>query len=308
MPPSPPELLRAARVAMQQNDFLSAVDALESLVAHAERTGDIDAETRHRGSLALLYNRLGLSDDALTQLHQALELAQTIGNRTTESALRGNLGHILRETGDPQAAIDQLQQALAIAAEAGDQRGRGNWLSSLGLVYDDLDNTDTAADYHAQSVEIARQLHDQRGLAERLGNLSSTLMSSGQILQALHHLEEAVTLYRDLGDTVTLVIWLNVLGNVYAELGDVATGSTRTQSYLVQALSHYREARKLARTHADAITEAAILRSMGDAYAGLNSTADAIACYQESARLYEHEGMTDLIPPLQAAIEQAKDD
>lgn len=96
MPPSPPELLRAARVAMQQNDFLSAVDALESLVAHAERTGDTDAETRHRGSLALLYNRLGLSDDALEQLRVALELAQSAGNRATESALRGNLSRPAR--------------------------------------------------------------------------------------------------------------------------------------------------------------------------------------------------------------------
>ncbi len=300
------ELLRAARVAIQQQDFPSAIQALEKLVQVAHAAGDSPAEMRHLGSLALLYNRLGMSEEALAHLETALQLAQTHNDRVTEGGLLGNTGNILRELGRHDEAIARLNQALVVAQEIGDVRGRGIWLSNLALVYDDVERPDQAHPLHIESVRIARDLRDKRGLAQRLGNLGNNLMSMGQILQALEHLQEAASLYRQLGDHPALTLWLAVLGNIYAELGSAASGEARKTNYFVQALASYREALRLSRSLSDAVTEANILRGMGNVYGNLGDYTEAISNFVAAMRLYEDLGLTDQLPMLQEYIDLAK--
>src|SRR5690606_16177020 len=100
-----------------------------------------------------------------------------------------------REVGQCEQAIAYLNEALDIAKTIGDVRGRGIWLSNLGLVYDDLGQAERAVEYHSQSIVVARQLHDQRGLATRLRKLSDSFLATGNVLEALKCLGEALTIY-----------------------------------------------------------------------------------------------------------------
>lgn len=306
MTTNPIQLLRTARQAIQKQDFVTAIDSLKQLVDHAHDEGDTVAEARHLGNLALLHNRLGMSDDALLLLERALKLAQDQGDKLTEDGLLGNIGNILREVGRYDEAIDYLKRALALAEEIDDVRGRGIWLSNLALVYDDLEQADKAATLHEMSVGIARDLNDQRGLAQRLGNLGNSLMANGQVVQALEHYQEAVEMHRKLGEKPALAVRLGVIGNIYSEMGRVVAQPDQKERYFVLALAHYRETLHLARELADHVTEAILLRGMGNVYGNMANYTEAINNFVAAYRSFEAQGMGDQLPALQESIDMAK--
>lgn len=300
------QLLRTARTAIQAKDYFTAVDAMHQLVALDRQSGNVEMEILHLSNLAMLQNRLGLSEEALENLQGALVLARQQENLASEEGLLGNIGNILRELGQPIAAATHLQQALMLARQLKDRRGEGNWLSHLGLLHDDLAEYITAAEHHAGAVRIARQLGDQRGLAMRLGNLGITLMHIGQILPAIEAFTESIDIHRQLADTPTIAIRLGLLGNLYAELAASQTQPTDQEAYAVQALSAYREALHLLRDLQDPYGEATLRYSMGSVYAQLGNYADAIQCLLASINLYEQLHLPDMAQMAQQTLDRVR--
>ena len=76
------QLLRTVRLALQQENYPEAINALEQAVALATEAGDHAAQARHLGNLALIYYRGGQPDAALAAFDQALTNARTDGSAT----------------------------------------------------------------------------------------------------------------------------------------------------------------------------------------------------------------------------------
>jgi len=302
----PVQLLREARAAIKAEDYARAVGVMQQLVDHDRETENTSLEIVHRSNLALLQNRLGFSEEALEHLGIALGLAQAEDNRAAEEGILGNIGIILRETGEHDAAVERLEAALVIADEIDDERGRGNWLSALGLAHDDMGNLSDALTCHREAVEVARRLQDQKGLASRLGHVGNTLMSTGQTEQALEVFHESVEVYRTLGDRTTVALRLGIIGNIYAELGRTTPGPVQKEAYFVQALAHYRETLHIAREVGDRVSEAALLRGMGNVYGNMADYAEAMRHFRDAAVLFERLGMTEQVGVLEENIALAR--
>jgi tetratricopeptide (TPR) repeat protein len=257
------------------------------------------------GNLALIYYRMRQPQRALQHFQQALVCAQNEGDKLTESGLLGNIGNILRELGRHEDAIIHLQQALQIALETGDLRGRGIWLGNLGLVYDDLQQPHRAIELHTQAVIIARQFQDLRGLSSRLANLGNSHVSAGDYLSAIHHFEEAVKLHEQLGDQRELALRLGIIGNLYAELGRTAVDLNAADQYFDHALRYYQRTLTMARVAGDAVSEAHLLRSIGNALANSAQYNAAIEQYRAAYRLFEQLGMSEPLVDLRNNIDLA---
>lgn len=258
------ELLRKVRLALQNNQYQDALKFLKQTADLAHESGDLGAEGRHLGNLALIYYRLNQPDRALEYFDQALDRARQEEDRVTEGGLLGNMGNILRELNRHADAVQYLNQALVIAQEIGDNRGRGIWLGNLGLVYDDLNQPERSVDLHSKSVEIARELRDMRGLASRLANLGNACVALKDYVAAVTHFKESVEIYRSLGETTELALRLGIIGNLYAELGRSTSDPGQAAEYFAGALDHYLQTLTLARELEDVITEAQLLRSIGN--------------------------------------------
>jgi tetratricopeptide (TPR) repeat protein len=302
----PVQLLRAARSAIQQQDYTAAIDAMQKLVTHDRETNNKALEVIHLGNLALLQNRLGLSDVALTNLERALELARAAGDRAAEDGVLGNMGNILRELGDYDGAERRLNAALVVAQEIGDTRGRGNWLSVLGLVYNDTGRHEEAMTCHTEAVSIARQLVDQKGLALRLGQLGNALLGAGRPQAALAPYQESLGLYRSLGDEAALAGQLGVIANLNADLGRTSNKAAQKEAYCFQALAHYREALKLAQGRGDTVAEAVQLRGMGAVYGNLGDYDEAVRRFREAAALFQQMNMIEQAAKLHESIQLAE--
>jgi tetratricopeptide (TPR) repeat protein len=291
--PEQTRLLRQVRLALKEQAFDKAIGYLSEAVRLAHQTGDRGAEGRHLGNLALIYYRLGQPEKALESFELALERAREEGDRLTEDGLLGNMGNVLREMGRCEEAIIHLNEALLIANEIGDMRGRGLWLGNLGLVYDDLGQPQKAIEYHQQSVTIARDLYDKRGLASRVGNLGNAYMALTDYHRALDCFHEVVEVYRELGDKQGLALRLGIIGNIYGELGRVAAQPEEGIRYLQIAVSCYEETLDIARELDDRISEAGLLRGIGNAFGNMGDFDQAVVYFQASAQVFADLGLVD---------------
>ncbi len=286
MPTNPQvDLLRRVRLALHDEDFDKAVNALNQLVQMAHDKGDVGAEGRHLGNLALTYYRCGEPERALDYFGKALVCARKEGDSVTEDGLLGNMGNILREVGRYDDAIYYLNQALKIAQTIGDVRGRGIWLANLGLVYDDLGQSSTALELHQQAVAVAHELQDQRGLAARLGNLGNTYASMNQFEQALVHFAEAESLFREMNNQKELAGCLQNLGHTHTELGRLAATRADAHDQYAISLELYSEALDIAQELEDHLSQAQLLRSIGNVLGFVAQFEQAFQYYQ-AARQY----------------------
>jgi tetratricopeptide (TPR) repeat protein len=285
------ELLREIRFALQNNDYPQAIRSLEEVVALAHERGDVGAEGRHLGNLALTYYRVGNPDMALQHFERALYCAQQDGDRLTQNGLLGNMGNVLRELKRYDEAIRYLDEALIIAQELGDSRGRGIWLSNLGLVYDDLRNYAEAIDLHTNSVKIARQLHDLPALASRLGNLGNSYVAGQQYEEAIEHFKEALEIYEQLGRQPEVALRTGIIGNLYAELGRKLLPAERAYQLFGEALDYYGKAMLYMRQLGDHASEAEVIRSIGNLLVDAGQLEDAAQYLQVAEHMFETLGL-----------------
>jgi tetratricopeptide (TPR) repeat protein len=234
-------LLRQIRLALQTQNYNAAIEGLQRAALESRQDGDIAAEGRHLGNMALVYYRLNRPEQALHYFGQALASARAGGDRLTENGLLGNMGNILREVGAYQEAVTYLNEALLISQEIGDIRGRGIWLFNLALVCDDLQEPRRAAELHAQSVEVARHLNDRRGLAARLHKLGSSYIAYGDYRSALGPTVEAASLYSAFGDRSLLAQTLSTIAKLYDALAREALSQEDARAYLAHAIDYYRQ-------------------------------------------------------------------
>jgi tetratricopeptide (TPR) repeat protein len=211
----------------------------------------------------------GEEDAVRTQhLHYYLAVAEEAAPELAGSRQAAWLQRVERELDNLRAALSwaweqgQIVLALRLAGAlttfwqvrgyGGEGRG---WLRRL------LAQVDAEA---APAAVRARATHG-------LGLLTNTL---GDHSQAIHWLEQAVTLYRAAEDPIGAVRALTTLGGVAYDEGDLAVARAR-----------YSECAALAREAGDPAEVARALGNLGETYYHLDDLARAAACHEEAIAL-----------------------
>jgi tetratricopeptide (TPR) repeat protein len=299
-------LLRQVRLAMQNENYPEAIQALKQAATLAHDSGDQAAEGRHLGNLALVYHRTQRPDRALHYFEQALAIARTEADRLTEDGILGNMGNILREVGRHSEALDYLNQALLIAQEIGDVRGRGIWLSNLGLVYDDLGQRKEAAEVHKEAVSVARIMRDQRGLVSRLSNMGNSYLAAADSTEALKCFHEVVSIYKALGDKREAALRMGIIGNIYSDLGRASSSEFEAHFYFDLARDAYIETLALAHELNDKTAEGDLLTSLGNVFGNMGELDQAINHFTAAYQTFQAIGLDDRLPYLQQNVDLAQ--
>ncbi len=287
------QLLRDVRLALQEDDFPSAIRNLQKIILLAQERGDTDAVGRHLGNLALIFYRQGDRGQALAHFNKALECARQEQDRLTEEGLLGNMGNILREMGRFEEAHRSLSEALIIAEELEDTRGRGIWLGNLGLVYDDVRQPQRAAQFHAQAVEIARELQDRTNLISRLVNLGNSCIAHGDYVSALPAFKEVVALTEATGRPQEIALRLGILGNLSSALGRQALPDAAAYPYFQDALTYYQRTLELTTQLQDYTSEAEVLRSIATVFIAVDQKDEAARYLDAAHNIFAALGLGD---------------
>lgn len=130
-----------------------------------------------------------------------------------------------------EAALESCQKALDTYRKTKNRLGEAKALNNLGNAYFALENYSKAIDYHQQSLTIAREIKERTLESKALNNLGDDLLIQGikefkneQLQPALQSLQQALTLYQEVGNRERQSITLFKLGFIYICLKEINHG------------------------------------------------------------------------------------
>jgi tetratricopeptide (TPR) repeat protein/DNA-binding XRE family transcriptional regulator len=168
--------------------------------AHFERVGDLLMVAECLGSEAS--GAYLMQDPAAMALAEgALATLQTLNPipQMTEARLLAILGSAHATNRDWPAAISHYEQAIAAGDVVQDLRRLSLLYSGLSLAYQELGDLGQAGHYAQRALTIHETLNDRISLARSENNLALMLIRSGELAAARPHLDRALRLFEEAG-------------------------------------------------------------------------------------------------------------
>lgn len=167
-----------------------------------------------------------------------------------------NLGICHGMQGRFKESIAALGEALRLQRAGGDQYGVATLHQSLGYTCARLGDVPRARFHHEQALAIWRRLGDAGALGQTLNSLGVLQFYDGEYEAALATLTEALAKARE-GN------YLRIEAAVLADIGDVQ----RTRRHYGEAIEHYERGLEIARRIEEGYLVGYALNALGDTYA-----------------------------------------
>jgi class 3 adenylate cyclase/tetratricopeptide (TPR) repeat protein len=221
----------------------------------------------HRGR-GLAYETLGKIDLARHDHETALSLARSSDERQVEWQALLDLGRLWASRDYNQSGI-YLKQALDLARQIDDEAILAPSLNWTGNWYANAEEPLSASEYHQEALRIYESTGDRPGLANTHDLLGITYLLAGDRVTSLFHLDQAITIFRDMDDqpriASSLAVQANVTGGQFEfDIGVPADSSQESidlvneslqitrdigwragESFAYWTLAHYRSPQKL---------------------------------------------------------------
>ncbi len=272
-------LIGAARLAIEQSDFVEASTRAEQAVTLATSAGkDLVMALHVRGTLARSEHRYA---DAIRDHEAALSIMDD-GYVSGELALRASvvldLSYDEFALGNSGQARELAEQALETMRELGDMRGIGTALAALAWQKqkEDLEGAEAVA---REALTIFENLNDPGRVAEILRQLGTIAQFQGRFESSLQLHERAHQLYRDRGDERLAAQLLSHMSHTALGLGD----AERARSLAEESL-------RIARLFNDRWATAISTTQIGHLELREHRLEPARAYFSESARIFHDIG------------------
>jgi non-specific serine/threonine protein kinase len=161
--------------------------------------------------------------EARRAAEQALQLARSLSDRQNEALSLLFLGRSIALAGDYQEGFPFIEQSLAIYRALGDKIGQATATGWLGINHNDLEHSKS---FLSKGLKLHRDLGNVSGIAWCLAFLAYHAIFSGDSASSAPWLEEAKTLYHQLGDQPNEADVLQVLGMLAHWQGDYQKACT----------------------------------------------------------------------------------
>jgi len=190
----------------------------------------------------------------------------------------------------PQASIawaesrtlpPQTESSLILAQESSsaDRQAEADHLFQEGVEQFRGNQFQNAFQSWEQALEIYRNIGDRRGEANTLDNLGSVYQFLGNYSNALDYYQQSLTIARDIGDRAGEAATLSSIGVVNRLLRNYR-----------DALDYYQQSLAIARDVGDCIREGITLNNLGSVYQSLGNYRDALDYYQQSLAIARDVG------------------
>jgi eukaryotic-like serine/threonine-protein kinase len=186
------------------------------------------------------------------------------------------LGRVAIKSGDAQGSLDPLNRAYTLAIQMDNQEQKASSLHFMAVAYDMLNKPDESLRNEQEALTIWRSIGQKRGLALSLNQMASAQASLGKTKDALASYQEALDVRREIGDRRGLGDTLIDLANFYDDRGDHD-----------QALKMYKEALQIERDLGDESLQAICLNNIGSSYSDKGQYEDALTYFQQALQLRE---------------------
>jgi eukaryotic-like serine/threonine-protein kinase len=187
-----------------------------------------------------------------------------------------DLGRIEIKSGDPQGSFDPLNRAYSLAVQVDNQEQKAASLHLMAVAYRMLGKPPEVLRNEQEALVIWRHIGQKRGLAFSLNELARAQASLGDSKDALSNFQEALQIRREIGDKRGLGDTLLDIGNFHDDRGDHD-----------EALKMYKEALELERDIGNESLQAICLNNIGSVYSEKSQFDDALTYFQQALQLRE---------------------
>ncbi len=201
---------------------------------------------------------------------------QILTSNPKDVAATMDLGRIEIKSGNPQASFDPLNRAYSLAVQMDNQEQKAMSLHLMAVAYRMVSKPQEVLRSEQEALAIWRKIGQKRGLAYSLNEMARAQASLGNTKEALSNFQEALQTRRDIGDRRGLADTLIDLGNFHEDHGDYDP-----------ALKMYREALDLERDLGNESFQAICLNNIGTVYLEKGQFEDSLTYYQQALQLRE---------------------
>ncbi|HKM47012.1 MAG TPA: tetratricopeptide repeat protein [Terriglobales bacterium] len=187
-----------------------------------------------------------------------------------------NLGRIDIKSGDSQGSFDPLNRAYSLAAQVDNQEQKATSLHLMAVAYRMLSKPQEVLRNEQEALTIWRHIGQKRGLAYSLNEMATAQVSLGNTKDAVSNFQEALQIRRDIGDK-------RGLGDTLISMGNFSNGRGDHD----QALKMYKEALQLERDIGSESMQAICLNNIGAVYSEKSQYDDALTYFQQVLQLRE---------------------
>ncbi|MBK8049281.1 MAG: tetratricopeptide repeat protein [Anaerolineales bacterium] len=186
-----------------------------------------------------------------------------------------------------QQRMAWLMRAVEIAGQTKQKTREANCINSLGDVHVRLAEYPAARQRCEEALPIYRAIGDRLGEANCIRSLGDVHVSLAEYAQARQRYEEALPIYRTIGARLGEANCIRSLGNVHVSLAEYA-----------QARQRYEEALPIYRTIGNRLGEANCIQSLGDVHRpraprvpNLGNDTNAVEAYEDAYHRFQTLGL-----------------
>jgi class 3 adenylate cyclase/tetratricopeptide (TPR) repeat protein len=186
-----------------------------------EGTPNADIIATLYNSLGGVYFQKGELMLAADYVRKSLTQRQAMGDRVGVARSYNNLGLLSWRRGHYDAALDSFWRAQKLLEKIGDVEALAFTYSNLGLLLTDRGELEAALEHLNHSLEAARRIGHPLEIARAHINLARAHLSRGEPRLALTSLDESRQLFRNLEAQENLIDVCHLMGECWAELGNL---------------------------------------------------------------------------------------
>lgn len=255
-----------------------ALQAFHSMLANAEKAGDVHAQLRAMHGYSMVYDFQGdYADVVLTAgkaekllqisgLDDPVELAQILLEKARAYYYQGKYPDAR------QAGSQGLEVALSAAAVADVRVQIARLYNVLGMVFTAEGSFGKAIEFKMQSLERWRAIGNKMYIAAVTSNVGEIYRVMGDYPQAIEYYQQSLELAQQVHDVSQVVVCLNNIGGAYVGLGEY--------DQAIQSLEQI-----FALSKEKTFTDAESLAFLAQAYLGQDNLEKALAAAQDAVSL-----------------------
>jgi tetratricopeptide (TPR) repeat protein len=180
---------------------------LDRALDYSQRGLEIFESLENFRFLATLHVNIGIInadkgqwEEAAAHYREAIHISQRTGSRRNQAYACTELAKYHRHRGETDQATECCQQSLELLSADGDDLEIARIHQVLGLIARDRKDFATAVRESMQAADLLRSTNSPQELANVLYDLGELLMQTGDKEGALSHYQQALALFRGLGD------------------------------------------------------------------------------------------------------------
>jgi PAS domain S-box-containing protein len=175
-------------------------------------------------------------EKAIQSYENAIVLFKKTDDKYGLAASYNNLGAIFHQIGSYLKTLENNFKTLRIYEELGEEMGMAEAINNIGVIYHELGDLPRAISYYQKSLEFGDQ-NNKSLLALNHNNLGTVYQENKDYIGAREQYMRSLVMYREINDSIGILLGYLNLGSVYTEMEEFSTGSKLLYEGLEMSIS-----------------------------------------------------------------------